>query len=108
MSHVNDTNDTSRVDDAARAIQKSLRLLVIATVVLSLALAGVAAWTWSTSHANQKALCTLRSDLEARVEVSKTFLREHPEGVAGIPAQTIRDGIVNQERTILALGGLSC
>jgi hypothetical protein len=79
-----------------------------ATVALSFALAGVATWTWSTSHASQQALCTLRSDLESRVETSKTFLKENPAGVAGIPARTIQDGINSQERTILALRSLSC
>jgi hypothetical protein len=54
------------------------------------------------------ALCTLRADLEQRVASSEGFLREHPEGVAGIPARTIRESIANQRRTIAALSGLNC
>ena len=54
------------------------------------------------------ALCALRLDLERRVAASEQFLREHPNGVAEIPAKTIRDGITNQQRTIKALSQLSC
>jgi hypothetical protein len=61
--------------------------------------------------ANQQAtdsLCALRADLQTRVATSKQFLKEHPNGIPGIPAKTFRDGIKNQERTIRALSGLSC
>lgn len=54
------------------------------------------------------ALCALRRDLEKRVDSSRQFLREHPHGIPGISAKTIRDGLSNQQRTIRALRGLSC
>jgi len=54
------------------------------------------------------ALCVLRDDLERRVANSRAFLEEHPDGIPGIPAKTIRDGIRNQERTIEALDDISC
>lgn len=54
------------------------------------------------------ALCALRVDLERRVATSRAFLVEHPNGIPGIPARTIRDGIVNQGRTITALAGIAC
>jgi hypothetical protein len=54
------------------------------------------------------ALCALRSDLERRIASSQAFLREHPDGIPGIPARTIRDGIKNQERTIRALSRIDC
>jgi len=92
----------------AESIQRSLRLLIAATVVLYVAVGLVAAMSWSTAQTSQDALCALRSDLEARVATSLEFLAEHPEGVAGIPAKTIKDGINNQRRTISALRSLDC
>jgi hypothetical protein len=54
------------------------------------------------------ALCALRVDLERRVQASQDFLREHPEGIPGIPTATIKQGIDNQKKTIDALGFLEC
>lgn len=54
------------------------------------------------------ALCVLRADLQTRVDSSRAFLADHPNGIPGIPAKTLRDGITNQQRTIKALQGLSC
>lgn len=54
------------------------------------------------------ALCALRADLRRRARSSRQFLEEHPRGIPGVPAATIRSGIRNQERTIRALRHLSC
>ena len=55
-----------------------------------------------------KALCILRGDLESRVSQSQRFLKEHPNGVAHIPAATIQMSISGQKRTIKALSILRC
>ena len=55
-----------------------------------------------------RALCALRSDLERRVASSRAFLAEHPDGIPGISAKVIRDGLRNQESTIRALSGIDC
>jgi hypothetical protein len=75
--------------------------LVVATVLIYLILAIVAITTYS-------ALCALDSDLQSRVTESKTFLKNHPNGFAGVPAKTIMVTIQGQERTIGALGVLHC
>lgn len=54
------------------------------------------------------ALCALRNDLEVRVASSRSFLVDHPNGIPGISAKAIRDGIANQERTIVALSVIDC
>lgn len=54
------------------------------------------------------ALCTFRKDLQERVRQSEGFLREHPQGFAGIPAATIRQSLEGQKRTIKALQPLAC
>jgi hypothetical protein len=90
------------------SIKRSLRLLTAATVVLYLALFAFGAWTYHDSRRNHQALCALRGDLQARIASSTSFLIAHPEGVAGISAKVIHDGIVNQQRTVRALHNLSC
>lgn len=54
------------------------------------------------------ALCALREDLQLRVDGAEKFLAEHPDGLPGIPAKTIRDGAENQQRTISTLHVLKC
>ena len=92
----------------AGAIKRALLFLVVATVVLYLGLAGLTYWAWQGQESNRDALCALRGDLEKRVSNSQKFLSENPEGIPGISATTIRDGIANQQRTIAALRGISC
>jgi hypothetical protein len=91
-----------------RQIKRTLYMLVAATVVLYVVLGVLVVLTYSNSSDTNHALCALRGDLEKRVESSRTFLIEHPEGIPGIPAQTIRQGLVNQQHTIQALSSLSC
>lgn len=95
-------------DIVAIQIRRSLRILLIATVVLYLGVLGIAVWTWSTANTNNDALCALRVDLQKRVANSQTFLKENPEGIPGISVRIVQDGIENQQRTISALSGLSC
>jgi hypothetical protein len=54
------------------------------------------------------ALCALRADLDKRIESSETFLAEHPQGIPGIPASLIRQGLVNSKRTRKTLEILTC
>lgn len=89
-------------------IRKTLRRLVLATVVLYLALGGIALKSAMDSHSTHSALCTLRGDLQVRVTSSLKFLSDNPRGLPGIPVQVIRDSIANQQRTILALDSLNC
>lgn len=83
--------------------------LVIAAIVVScLAPLALLVRTNDQASSNTAALCALRHDLEARVKSSTDLLATHPEGLAGIPAATIRTTIDGQRRTILALSGLAC
>jgi hypothetical protein len=53
-------------------------------------------------------LCTLVADLHDRVDGTKKFLSEHPDGIPGVPKQTLLDSLANQERTLVSLKGLKC
>lgn len=94
--------------EPVRQVKRTLNLLVLATVALAVGLGTVAYLGLASSHKTNDALCALRGDLEKRVEQSQDFLISHPNGVAGIPAVTIRQGLVNQQHTIQALSSLSC
>lgn len=89
-------------------VRRSLRVLVAATVVLYIAMATITGVGLHTAATVNDSLCTFRQDLNDRVEQSRTFLEEHPNGTPGIPAETIQQGIDNQLRTIDALNTLSC
>lgn len=95
-------------DSIVAPIKRTLRGLVIATVVLAVVLLGSVVWVYVNANVTGDALCALRGDLERRVETSKDFLVEHPKGIPGISAQTIKQGLANQQRTITALSGLNC
>lgn len=90
------------------SIQRSLRILTVATVVLFLIVGGIALWVWSSARENHDALCALRGDLERRVTTSKKFLEDNPAGIPGVDPAVIQAGIDNQRATVRALSGLSC
>ena len=89
-------------------IKGPLRNLIIATGILYVTLAGAGIYIYRENDQTQGALCALRTDLEVRTESGEKFLKEHPKGIPGISPKTIREGLHNQERSIKALGSLSC
>lgn len=54
------------------------------------------------------AVCTFKQDLARRVQLGERYLRDHPEGFAGIPVSTLRLSVSNQRRTVQSLSGLEC
>lgn len=92
----------------AESLRKSLRRLVAATLVLYLVMGAVALKIYIDGRATHDSLCTFRADLANRALASTDFLRDHPNGVAGIPPKIILEGIYNQQRTIVALKDLDC
>lgn len=105
--------------DIATELRRLLMHLTIATAALYAVVIVLIMFVWIDSGAKREALqtqtdrtnhalCTLRNDLDRRTIASKEFLREHPEGLPGIPAAVIRTSIQNQEQTIRALATLKC
>lgn len=106
-------------EDPREEITRALRFLTrtvigVYVVILLLLLAG---WIVAThqrddirdlAETTNAALCTLRADLETRVETSRLFLKDNPGGIPGFPQDAIRQSISNQEQTIEALGILDC
>lgn len=91
-------------------IRRTLRVLVVLTLVLYFGVAGLAIKTYSDSRRTEKSLCTLRTDLKKQVRASVAFLADHPEGLpkAGITAKQILDGVRARQSTIKALDRLNC
>lgn len=101
------------------ALQRSLRRLQWITVglfALLIAL-GVLGYVDAQSKrddlrqataATTAALCALRHDLEVRVQSSRDFLAEHPDGIPGISRAAIEKSIRDQTRTIDTLSNLVC
>jgi hypothetical protein len=94
---------------------KGLRIAVAAfvlSVILFLGVAGGSVYLL-TSKSNEgsethEAICALTADLEIRTDSTRRFLAQHPKGIPGIPATTLRESLQNQERTIDALSVVSC
>lgn len=95
--------------DASRLELRRLRLVLsggmglLAVVLLVLALIGL-----SYQHANTNALCSFRDDLQKRVTSTTKFLQEHPKGIPGIPAGTLRVSLINEQHTLDSLSALKC
>jgi hypothetical protein len=86
-------------------------VVVVYSVVVSAALVvSVVAYARITDVADRTtgSLCALRHDLEDRVANGERFLRDHPRGIPGIPAGTLRTSVDGQRRTVEALGDLRC
>lgn len=90
------------------------QFLVAFTILFALitaAIAGEGLIIRSNRHVareTNKSLCSLRAELERRVDSSRAFLADNPNGIPGITAATIRKSIRDTRRTIDALGELDC
>lgn len=106
MTQKDASNGNALIDD----VRRTLRGLVIATVILFIALAAVATYGYITSNQNRIAVCNLDKDLQRRVDSSKDFLIKHPRGLSqlGVTRAQIVKEITNQERTLDALSSVSC
>lgn len=49
-------------------------------------------------------ICAVRANLIRRVEATEEYLRKHPEGIAGVDAETIRKSEADQRQTIEVIG----
>lgn len=101
-------DQTETPKEVLKSMRRTLRVLTVAVLVLLTLVVGLAAKTYVENNRTTKALCALRTDLEARVENSRDFLNKNPNGIPGIPAETLLVTIEGQERTIRALSSLSC
>lgn len=106
-------------DRVVETLQRTLRLLVVATVLLYVVLIAALALVYrdaatkrrelaAVTESTTSALCTLRADLQRRVTQGDAFLLEHPHGIPGVPVETFRTSLEGQRRTVHALSTLKC
>lgn len=95
-------------DTVIQSIKTRLTVLTITVVFSCLTVIGGAAYVFFSLGETQNTLCVFRSDLQSRVNEGNKFLANHPNGFGGISAATLKISIENEERTLEALGGLSC
>lgn len=84
-------------------------LILVAAVVF--ALAGTRSNSQDTERVaaqTHAAICTLRADLQRRVDDGDAFLKRHPHGIPGISRADIQRSLVGQRSTIKALAIADC
>jgi len=93
-----------------KEIRRTLRGLVIATVVLFIAVTAVGGYAYVVADQNRQAVCNLRTDLQHRVKTSEEFVIKHPEALKqfGITKAQAAKEVSNQKRTLDALSVVSC
>lgn len=94
--------------ESIEQIRTRIRWLLIGTAFLYVVVGYVSIYAYNTAQTNTDALCAFRADLQDRVQSSQAFLRDHPQGFAGIPAATIKTSLDGQVRTIHVLRDLPC
>lgn len=96
--------------ELAASIRRTLRILLVATVVLFLAILAVAGYTYSVSRDNQDALCVFRADLQQRISTTQEFLikNKSEEPIPGVTRQTLLTNLQGQVRTVKAFSNLNC
>lgn len=99
----------SRDDDIRESILFQLKVLRIATVATMLVILLVAAFVVVRTSQINDALCTFRTDLQARAAGAQDYL-DHPNRYPGIrvPRDVVRQQLDGQLKTIQSLEALSC
>lgn len=110
-----------RGGDASRSrpVFNAVRLLILATVLLYLSVAGVGVFFYfdgkdrrekiaRVAYDSARAMCALREDQERRLRVTREYLNDHPNGTDDISLGVLRQSIDNSEKTLKALRFVDC
>lgn len=100
--------ETSFDQKITTSLKDAVISMIVATVILYFCVVGAMLYVYSEGNTTTNAICALRTDLESRTKQGKEYVKDHPHGIAGISASSIKESIHNQERSIKALGNLSC
>lgn len=82
--------------------------ILVAFAVLGLTLAVGYFYVDKVSDQNTKGLCTIRENAQDQITRTEDFLKEHPEGFAGLSPAVLRRGLESQKRTVEALKDVDC
>lgn len=92
----------------AKELRKTLRILIAMTCILYIVVGGIAVLTYRQSVVNTRALCTIRQNAQTRADQTTDFLKDHPNGIAGITVEDLRRSIDASNATVKALDDVSC
>lgn len=96
-------------DDVAKSLRRTLRVLIVATLVLYIIMISFMIWTWSTGHTSKNALCAIRLNAQVQLDQGKEFLKDHPNGLPGLASpDDLQNNIDNYSATVTALSNLNC
>lgn len=100
---------TEKAQNTARELRRTLRILLVATVVLYLGGVGLGLYTLSIANSNNEALCALRNNYVDSNRLSNAYLRANPNGVnGGFTNAQIKQLIDNRIDIIRALNNGDC
>jgi hypothetical protein len=104
-----------RLNKGIKGFRREIKTLGVLLTVVIVLMSGLAVVALDTRHDLQvkfdqalTGLCTFRSDLQVRVQNSRDFLKQHPNGIPGIPASVLKNSIDNQRLTLSSLKTLPC
>jgi hypothetical protein len=84
----------------------------LANLALIAVILGIGVWNYTQVNQAEKALCSLRDNLEVRVAASQQYLDDVRSGkrkpIVGITEADITTSIQNQQQTLDALSNLNC
>jgi hypothetical protein len=92
----------------AKELRRSLRVLIVLTVVLYVILGGVAFYTYQLGQKNKRALCTIRANAQTRADATQDFLLRHPNGIPGVTVLDLNRSINAYRATVHALDDVNC
>lgn len=98
-------------DTSSRFLWISVAFCVAALLIFTASLVVRAkdlAHIQDVDRSTNRALCTLKRDLELRYLAGLDFLADNPDGIPGFPRATIQRSLANQKSTLEALSDLKC
>jgi len=95
-------------EERNRRLRRFFIKVLIMFALLGLTSAATAVYVWNIGQNNRDGLCALRADAERRINQTDEFIKENPEGVAGISLEQLERSKENSVRTRDALKDLHC
>lgn len=89
-------------------LRRFFRKIIIAFALLGVTMAATVGYVYKTTQDNKEALCAYRGDLETRIASGEQFLKENPNGIAGISPTLLKTNLANQKRVVQAFSGVNC
>lgn len=91
-----------------RRLHRFMVKVIAIFALLGACVSVTAYYVYQISKDNQAGLCAIRHDSERRVALGDKFLKEHPNGFAGISVDSLKRSTNNAKETVRSLAELDC